>query len=195
MDTGYMLTAMVIQSCLLTNGKMTMKRATRKKIKQLSIALALVLVIPATVLASSPPTIPAIPLLVYGDVTIDNQPAPVGTKILAEIEGAEVAVVITTTQGKYFIEIPDGADCAADKDIIFKVDDIVNDTPALCQDVEEVPSIKFDLTVVSPPPVTPPSPPGGSTSGSLPPPANPSPELITGDANGDQKLIFWILIL
>ena len=60
---------------------------------------------PAIALASPP----AIPLFVYGDVTIDGQPAPAETEVSAEIENTEITVVTKITkEGKYFVEIPDG---------------------------------------------------------------------------------------
>ena len=116
-----------------------------KKIKQL-IALITILVMPAIALASPP----AIPLFVYGDVTIDGQPAPVETEISAEIENTEITVVTKTAkEGKYYIEIPDGKS-NIDKTILFKVNGIaVADKNYKVADVNITPSVKFDLAVAT----------------------------------------------
>jgi len=49
---------------------------------------------------------PAIPLFVYGDVTIDGAVAPIGTEVTAFNGANEVAKVITDTAGKYYFDIP-----------------------------------------------------------------------------------------
>lgn len=117
------------------------------RIKQLSIVLASVLVIPITVLAFSPPTIP---LLVYGNVIIDGQPASVNTEISAEIDNIKVAVATMINQGTYFIEIPDGK-ANEGKTIVFKVNGIANGNNQLkSANIDTTPSIKFDLVVTTP---------------------------------------------
>jgi len=158
-----------------------------KKAKQLTV-LAIILVAPVIALASPP----AIPLFVYGDVIIDNQPALVETEISAEIEGTEITVTIKTVkEGKYYMEIPDGKSNIG-KTILFKVGDmIVADEDYKVADVNITPSVKFDLAVTTPssPPPAPPA--GGSSSGgsSTPSPVSPlSAAAQVVDTNGDDKI-------
>ena len=93
----------------------------------------------------------AIPLFVYGDLAIDGQPAPLNTEILAEIEGTEITVTIKTVkEGKYFIKIPD-CKINVGKTILFKVNGIiVADENYKVADVNTTPSVKFDLSIVTP---------------------------------------------
>lgn len=127
-----------------------------KKISRLIVAVIAVLAAPVAALASPP----SIPLLVYGNVTIDNQPASVGTEVLAEINNIEISTEVAK-EGKYFIEIPDGKNNEG-KMITFKVNGIADDANQLeCVNVAETPSINFDLAVSTPPPATG----GGNTSG------------------------------
>lgn len=116
-----------------------------KRIKQLSIVLTLALVVMPMVVLASPP---AIPLLVWGNVTIDGQPASAGTEILAEINSEEVASTIVTAEGKYFIGIPDGK-ANEDKMVTFKVNGIVNASQLKCANIDTTPSVRFDLAVVT----------------------------------------------
>lgn len=45
--------------------------------------------------------VPELPALYYGSITIDGQPAPVGTTIVAKIDGIEVGRHTTTVSGRY----------------------------------------------------------------------------------------------
>jgi len=134
-----------------------------KKISRLIVMVIAVLAVPMAVLASPP----SIPLLVYGDVTIDDQPAPVGTEILAEINNIEISTVVAK-EGKYFIEIPDGKSNEG-KMITFKVIGITDDANQLeCVNASTIPSINFDLSVsnIESEPITPaPSSGGGGSAG------------------------------
>jgi len=49
---------------------------------------------------------PAIPLFVYGDVTIDGVVAPISTEVVVFNGISEVASVITDTEGKYYFDVP-----------------------------------------------------------------------------------------
>ncbi len=92
-------------------------------------------------------SLPLMPLLVYGSVSINNQPAPIGTIVSAEIDGSEVDSIAINQEGKYFLKITDGADNEG-KIVVFKVNGILDKNHQLeCVDVFEVPSIKLDLSV------------------------------------------------
>ena len=65
--------------------------------------LVIAMALPAIALAATPP---ALPLLVYGTVTIDGAPAPVGTVVKAENAGVVKAQVAVATAGKYYLEVP-----------------------------------------------------------------------------------------
>ena len=133
-----------------------------KKISRLIVMVIMVLAVPMAVLASPP----SIPLLVYGDVTIDNQPAPVGTEILAEINNIEISTVVAK-EGKYFIEIPDGRSNEG-KMITFKVIGITDDANQLeYVNASTIPSINFDLFVsnIESEPTTPAPSSGGGGGG------------------------------
>ena len=133
-----------------------------KKISRLIVMVIMVLAVPMAVSASPP----SIPLLVYGDVTIDDQPAPVGTEILAEINNIEISTVVAK-EGKYFIEIPDGKSNEG-KMITFKVIGITDDANQLeCVNASTIPSINFDLSVsnIESEPTTPAPSSGGGGGG------------------------------
>jgi len=136
-----------------------------KEKKQALIALALFLVLPISAFATSNP--PTIPLLVYGNATINSQSAPVGTEILAEIDGKKVATANITNAGRYFMEVPDGKTNEG-KMITFKVNGIANNSQLQCVNIDTIPSINFNLAVTNVLPPT--SPPGGGSSA---PPALP----------------------
>lgn len=119
------------------------------KINKLQLFLVIfTLVYPTALLAIS--SLPSIPLLVYGSVTIDGQPAPLDTEISAEIDdNVEVAVATMIREGIYFIEIPDGK-ANEGKTIIFKVNGIIDDkNQCQCVNIDTTPSINFDLTITT----------------------------------------------
>jgi len=88
----------------------------KTKLQLLIILTISALILPVAVLSSPP----SIPLLVYGDVTIDGGLAPVNTTITAEIDDIEVANTTVIIRGRYSINVPDGQ-VNADKIIKFKV--------------------------------------------------------------------------
>jgi len=159
-----------------------------KKIKQLLIVLTLALVAMPIVVSASPPSIP---LLVYGNVTIDGQFASIGTEISAEIDGREVASTIVTAEGKYFIGIPDGK-INEGKIIVFEINGIANDSNQHeSVNINTIPSIRFDLAIATlsePEPEPSPAPTGGGGGGGgYIPPIVPTTTKV-GDANGDNKV-------
>lgn len=156
-----------------------------KKIKQiLTISSFVALIFPTAILAAPP----AIPLFVYGDVIIDNNNAPVGTSISVEKDGTEIINIITSEEGKYYLEVPA---VYSGNSLDYKVNDELA-LSKICADPSIVPSDRIDLEVVlavTPPsePYTPPSSGGGGGGGgggaSSPPPvptadilSNPDPE-------------------
>jgi len=168
-----------------------------KEIKQVLIATALLLVLPIIAFAVSGNP-PAIPLLVYGGVTIDGNSAPVGAEILAEIDGVRVTAAKISIAGRYFIEVPDGK-VNEGKMITFKVNGIVNNLQLKCANIDTIPSINFNLAVVTPAPAsTPVSAPassggGGGGSYTYVPATTPSTSQLSEeakkvDANKDGKI-------
>jgi len=148
------------------------------------VVLISIWIAPLVVLASPP----AIPLLVYGNAAIDGQPVSVGSKISAEINNQEVSITEVTKEGRYYIEVPDGKDNEGEM-ITFKINGIVNSAQLQCVNIVEIPSVKFNLAVITPtsPSETPTVSSGGGGGGgsaSFTPP--PSYEI--GDANKDNKV-------
>lgn len=144
-----------------------------RKIKQsIIITAALALILPTAALTAPP----AIPLLVYGNASIDGKAAPVGTVITAEINNAKVAETTVAKEGKYYIDIPDGS-VNENKTIVFKI----NGSQAgncLCSNVNSVPSMKLDLSIAAAEPESEPAPtpaPSGGGGGSANPPSPPEP--------------------
>ncbi len=114
-----------------------------KKIYKITI-LAIILIFPVGTMAIAPPLMP---LLVYGNVSINNEPAPVGTVVSAEIDGKEVDSMAISEEGKYFLKIADGAENEG-KIIVFKVNGVLDENHQLeCPNVFNNPSIRLDLSV------------------------------------------------
>lgn len=51
---------------------------------------------------------PILPTIIKGDLTIDSKPAPIGTTIIAEIDGIPMGVSNTTQDGRYIIAVGGG---------------------------------------------------------------------------------------
>lgn len=151
------------------------------KLQLLAILTIFVLVFPAMISAESPR--PSIPLLVYGNVTIDGQSASLNTEISSEIDNMEVAVGIMIEEGIYFIEIPDGK-INEGKIIKFKVDGIISDNQLLSVNIDTIPSIKFNLAVTTLTPTPLVGGGGGGGGGTTTPSSNDE----TGDINRDSKV-------
>ena len=125
----------------------------KRKLHYLSVIFA-ILLLPATAFGISPPPIP---LLLYGNITIDGQPAPVGIIITAQINTINVATTSIAIIGKYFIEIPDGV-ANEGKMIKFKVNGIFNEAnQRQCTNISTIPSINFNLAVTTTSPTASPS--------------------------------------
>lgn len=163
-----------------------------KSIKKITAALAAsALLLPIIVFAVSAP--PAIPLLVYGDVTIYGIPSPIGTVVSVEKNNSEIASTTLTIAGKYFIQIPASN---AGATLVYKVGGKVF-TEKVCANPMVTGSDRIDLIIA----VTPVSPSNGGgiySSPSTPPvtttpatttPTNTlTPEQQKVDANKDNKI-------
>ncbi|MCG2700903.1 hypothetical protein L6267_01930 [Candidatus Parcubacteria bacterium] len=112
-----------------------------KKIKQLVILLMAILIMPLMAVAA----MPAIPLLVYGDVVIDGSYAPIGTIITVENNGAEIINFAISDEGTYFIEV--AAENVGDV-LTYKVDSITA-VQKECADPANVPSDNIDLLITT----------------------------------------------
>ena len=153
------------------------------KINKLQLFLVIfTLVYPTTLLAIS--SLPPIPLLVYGNVTIDGQPAPLNTEISAEIDNVEVAIATMIREGIYFIEIPDGK-ANESKIIIFKINGITNDNNQLSAvNIDTIPTVNFDLAITTSSSEETPTPSAGGGGGG----ATPPPTYKAGDINKNNKV-------
>ncbi|MFH0893546.1 MAG: DUF5018 domain-containing protein [Bacteroidota bacterium] len=73
--------------------------------KKILISIVLVtLILPAVALGQDAP--PSLPLLIYGDVTLYDSPAPIGTIVSIEKDSTEITRIVLTTAGKYSTQIP-----------------------------------------------------------------------------------------
>ena len=151
--------------------------------KKILIPILLVtLVFPAVALVQGPP--PAIPLLVYGDVTIYGTPSPVGSVVSVEKNNSEIASTTLTIAGKYFIQIPASN---AGATLVYKVGGKVF-TEKVCANPMVTGSDRIDLIIEAAPA---PAPSGGGGGGSYTPPSTPTPlssEAKKADANNDNKI-------
>ena len=106
---------------------------------------------------------PVPPVLFQGDVTIDDVTAPVGTIVVAEIEGEEVAMCTVDgeviEEGRYMLAVPNNG--STGKMVIFKVNGIVAGEHEYVSSMEN-PIIELDLDVET-------SSSGGSDTGSAAP--------------------------
>ena len=112
--------------------------------KLLVLALSLCFVVPTTaVLADDTP--PALPLVVYGQVNIDNTAAPIGTIITVLNNGQQVADVTTTKVGQYFLKI--GADNSGDL-LVYQVNNTTA-TQMECPNPLVTSSLGLDLSITN----------------------------------------------
>jgi hypothetical protein len=116
----------------------------RAKIGLLAILALVTLLLPAALVAQEPPPMP---LLFQGTVSIDGEPAPVGTNISAEIGGGEVAGPESITEaGRYAISIE--PDDNTGKIVVFKVNGVVAGQHEYV-DPMETPTVELDLSVAT----------------------------------------------
>ena len=110
------------------------------KIKLLFILILCILLFPGVTLAQTA----KLPLIFEGDVTIDGSDAPVGTIIVAEIDGVEAARTAITKEeetGQYDLTVPN--EDYTGKIIAFKVDGIVAGEHEYINSMELI--VNFDL--------------------------------------------------
>lgn len=115
------------------------------KAKIFLIILVISLFAPDMVLAMPPP--PEIPVLFYGTLKINNQTAPVGTKVSIhkKSDNLEIAsATITKQSDKYFLEVP----CKnyIGEMMVFRINNLIIQERQ-CVDVMTVPSVKLDLSL------------------------------------------------
>ena len=142
--------------------------------------MASILLLPIAVFAVSAP--PAIPLLVYGDVTIYGTPSPVGSVVSVEKNNSEIASTTLTITGKYFIQIPASNKGAT---LVYKVGGKVF-TEKVCADPMVTASDRIDLIIAAVPAPAPSG--GGGGGGSYTPPSTLSNEAKKADTNNDNKI-------
>lgn len=70
---------------------------TIKKLIKTSIVSLALLVLPIVVSAQTP----QLPHIFYGELTINSAPAPIGTVVIAKVDGVEKGRITTTVTGKY----------------------------------------------------------------------------------------------
>ena len=90
----------------------------KKSIKTLAISSAL-LVLPLAVFAQ----VPQLPHIFYGDITINGSSAPVGTVVIAKVNGVEKGRVTTEATGKY------GGPGAYDQKLLVQGSDLILGAP------------------------------------------------------------------
>ena len=95
---------------------------------------------------------PVPPVLFQGDVTIDDVKAPVGTIVVAEMEGEEVAMCTVDgeviEEGRYMLAVPNNG--STGKMVIFKVNGIVAAEREYVSSMDEsnpAPVVELDLDV------------------------------------------------
>jgi len=115
------------------------------KIKsQLLLVLILCfLLVPGVALAQAPTP----PVLFQGDFTIDGVDAPVGTIIVAEVDGVEVATNSPEgieAEGQYMLVVPKIGSIDTGKTVVFKVDGLVAGEQEYVSSMES-PIIELDL--------------------------------------------------
>jgi hypothetical protein len=117
----------------------------------LALLSALVSLLLPTALAAQE-EIPPMPLIFQGTVSIDGEPAPVGTNISAEIEEVEVAGPEGITEaGNYTISIE--SDDNIGKIVVFKVNGVVAGQHEYV-DPWETPTVALNLSTGSAPPTS-----------------------------------------
>ena len=91
---------------------------------------------------------PVPPVLFQGELTIDDVKAPVGTIVVAEVDGEEVSACtvdgVIIKEGRYMMAVPDEG--YAGKMVIFKIDGIVAGEQEYVSSMEN-PIIELDLAV------------------------------------------------
>lgn len=95
-----------------------------RKITQVMLVFFLIISALATYVAAE--SAPVLPLVIKGNVTINNAPAPAGTRVFAVMNGAEAGSTEVTTPGTYAF-IVEGTLADNGKDIAIYVNNIITD--------------------------------------------------------------------
>jgi len=141
--------------------------------KVIAFVILVILLIPCATPAYGQ-ELPPLPHAFYGTVTINNSPAPIGTKIEARGEGVRTGIegnpIVTTTIGSYGSPDPMGPKLIVQGDILdgttitFYVNGVSTEQTAEWHS-GEVTEINLSATIAVPP-----TPPGGGGGGGAPPP-------------------------
>jgi len=116
----------------------------KAKIGLLAILAVVTLLLPTALVAQEPPQMP---LIFQGTVSIDGEPAPVGTNISAEIEEVEVAGPEGITEaGSYTISIE--SDDNIGKIVVFKVNGVVAGQHEYV-DPWDTPTVELNLSIAT----------------------------------------------
>ena len=150
--------------------------------KILTSVIFVALILPITALGQSSP--PAIPLLVYGNVSLYGMTPPAGAEISVSNGGTIIATTTVNSAGKYFFQIPASN---AGSSLTYKIGSLVA-TEKVCLNPLQYASDNINLIIAAPTP--PPSGGGGGGGGGYTPPSS-SPLSIEAqkvDANKDNKV-------
>ena len=132
-------------------------KGVRMNFKILSTTIIFVLFLATSVLA-----VPGVPNQFYGSVTINGQPAPDGTTVTAEINGAEVKST-TTSNGEYNLIVDDPQGDRIGDTVYFFVDGIdTGKTASFCNGCSD----RVDLSITKETSGGSPGGGGGSSGGS-----------------------------
>jgi hypothetical protein len=116
----------------------------KTKSQLLVVLILCFMLLPGITLAQAPTP----PVLFQGDVTINDVDAPVGTIIVAEVEGVEAATNEPddgiSEAGKYILSVPDEG--YVGKTVVFKIDGVVAGEHEYVSAFES-PIIELDLSV------------------------------------------------
>lgn len=114
------------------------------RIKFITISF-ICLCLPMIVFSADSP--PPIPLFVYGEVSINEMLVGEGVEISAEMESQEVAATQTNSEGKYYLEIPDGEENEG-KTVTFKVAGIFDEANQIeCANIMDTSVVNLDLNI------------------------------------------------
>lgn len=136
--------------------------------KRILFIIAVLVLVPL-VAADNHNVAPLPPHQFYGDITINDQPAPAGTQVTARVNGNVYGTTLVETPGEYgtgdrifYVETADGSDFSG-RSIAFYVDDELASTYSPYENGQ---STQLDLSITREETQTPPSSGGGGGGGS-----------------------------
>lgn len=112
--------------------------------KQTKICFFILLILLSSLISSALAT-PILPCEISGNVTINNNPAPVGTTVIARIEGIERGQIVVQDKGFFGGDGPfderlviEGSEDDLDKEITFSVNNVTADNKAKFEDGKSI---------------------------------------------------------